>query len=196
KWSQTVYQVDDSPRYGAVGVWSHAAGASQWTPPAEWRPLPRRDMTKRDDYHAVDAVNIHAITPNGWVHEQNNLKVSLRGEPQALVREIGMNTYDKFDDLDTSIATSYWAETKDYWAAVRGMWSELETPETQFAISLKGETTDLYSPLMAYAEEVRSGEKSLEQAISDARQEIANYTTTVLPPLQARLREAKDPEDY
>ncbi|MEL7453659.1 MAG: DUF6607 family protein, partial [Pseudomonadota bacterium] len=26
KWSQTVYQVDDSPRYGAVGGWSHVNG--------------------------------------------------------------------------------------------------------------------------------------------------------------------------
>ncbi|MEO1014808.1 MAG: DUF6607 family protein [Pseudomonadota bacterium] len=196
KWSQTVYQVDDSPRYGAVGAWSHDAGASQWTPPAEWRPLPRRDMTTRDDYHAVDAVNVHAITPDGWVHEQNNLKVALRGAPQALVREIGVNTYKKFDDFDVSVATSYWDGTKDYWAAVRDIWSSLETPGSTFAITVKGETTDLYSPLMAYAEEVKSGEKTLDQAIAAAREDIATYTTTTPDPLQSRLRPATPKTDY
>lgn len=28
-WSQTVYQVDDSPRYGAVAAWSHENGISE-----------------------------------------------------------------------------------------------------------------------------------------------------------------------
>ncbi|MEM9233149.1 MAG: DUF6607 family protein, partial [Pseudomonadota bacterium] len=69
-WSQAVYQVDDSPRYGAVASWRHENGVSQWEPPREWRPLPRRDMTTRDDYHAVNAINRHALTPKGWVHEQ------------------------------------------------------------------------------------------------------------------------------
>ena len=33
-WSQTVYQVDDSPRYAAVAPWTHDAdGVSTWEPP-------------------------------------------------------------------------------------------------------------------------------------------------------------------
>jgi len=104
KWSQTVYQVDDAPRYGALGTWSHDEGVSEWTPPSEWRPLPRRDATTRDDYHAVDAVNRHTITPAGWVHEQDNTKLVLTGgAPRALVREIGVNTYTKFDDFEIAI---------------------------------------------------------------------------------------------
>ncbi|MEO0549647.1 MAG: DUF6607 family protein, partial [Pseudomonadota bacterium] len=86
-WSQTVYQVDDAPRYGALATWTYNDGLAEWTPPHEWRPLPRRDMTTRDDYHAVNAVNRHVITPWGWVHEQDNSKLMLNGEPQTLVRE-------------------------------------------------------------------------------------------------------------
>ncbi|MEO0550456.1 MAG: DUF6607 family protein, partial [Pseudomonadota bacterium] len=86
-WSQTVYQVDDTPRYGALATWTYNDGLAEWTPPHEWRPLPRRDMTTRDDYHAVNAVNRHVITPWGWVHEQDNSKLMLNGEPQTLVRE-------------------------------------------------------------------------------------------------------------
>ncbi len=189
KWSQTVYQVDDSPRYGALGVWSHGGGVSQWTPPAEWRPLPRRDMTTRDDYHAVDAVNVHAITPDGWAHEQMNLKVALDGTPRALVREVGINTYDKFDGFESDVATSYWSATKDYWAAVRGIWTEFETPGSAFAIKIKGETEGLYMPLMTYAENVQAGDMTFDDAVAKARETIAAYTTRELPPLQARLRE-------
>ena len=101
-WSQTVYQVDDAPRYGAVGRWAYDNGIAEWTPPREWRPLPRRDMTTRDDYHAVDAVNRHTITPWGWVHEQDNSKLVLTEAPHALVREVGLNTYRAFDDYPVS----------------------------------------------------------------------------------------------
>ncbi|MEM7009055.1 MAG: DUF6607 family protein, partial [Thermodesulfobacteriota bacterium] len=31
KWSQSVYQVDDSPRYGGIGEWIHDGNYSSWT---------------------------------------------------------------------------------------------------------------------------------------------------------------------
>ena len=71
-------RLKNSPRYGAVGAWTHDNGVSQWTPPAEMRPLPRRDMTTRNDYDAVLAVNRHTITPFGWVQEEENSKLVLR----------------------------------------------------------------------------------------------------------------------
>ncbi|MEM9262743.1 MAG: DUF6607 family protein [Pseudomonadota bacterium] len=196
KWSQTVYQVDDSPRYGAVGEWSHGSEVSQWIPPAEWRPLPRRDMTTRDDYHAMDAVNVHAVTPSGWVHEQNNLKVALDEEPTGLVRELGVNTYDKFAGFDASVATDYWSGTKEYWSEVRKMWTAFETPGSTFGLTLKGEPQDLYMPLMEYAEQVQAGDKPLEVAVAEARDTISKYTTTELPPLKARLRPSSEKQAY
>lgn len=105
KWAQIVYQVDDSPRYGALAAWSHDRGVSQWEPPAEWRPLPRRDATNRDDYNAIDGVNRHAITPFGGVHEQENSKLILTGgEPRVLEREIGVNGYRRSDGVDARVA--------------------------------------------------------------------------------------------
>ncbi|MEM9705885.1 MAG: DUF6607 family protein [Pseudomonadota bacterium] len=189
KWSQTVYQTDDSPRYGAVGDWLHNAGLSQWVPPAEWRPLPRRDMTTRDDYHAVDAVNIHAITPDGWAHEQSNLKLALNRGETALVREVGVNTYNRDDNFETAVATEYWEATKTYWSAVREIWREFETPGEQFALTLKGEPAELYSPVMGYAEEMQNGDKTFDEAVQAARTTIAQYTTRALPPLEDRLRQ-------
>ena len=48
-WSQTVYQVDDSPRYAGIARWEHAPEASTWEPARSWRPCraatPPRAMT-------------------------------------------------------------------------------------------------------------------------------------------------------
>lgn len=187
KWTQTVYQVDDAPRYGALGRWSHDNGVSEWTPPAEWRPLPRRDATKRDDYHAIDAVNRHAITPNGWAHEQDNTKLVLTGAPHALVREVGVNTYMRSNDFDVSVAEDYWAETADYWAAVRAAWTRLENENEAFGLTIQGEPEALYMQLLELAGEVNDGTRETAEAAGKALRIIADYTTSDIGALAERL---------
>lgn len=187
-WSQTVYQVDDAPRYGAVGTWTYEDGLAEWTPPQEWRPLPRRDMTTRDDYHAVDAVNRHVITPLGWVHEQDNSKLMLDGTPRALVREVGVNTYLAFDDYPVSVAEDYWAGTAEFWAGVRAEWNRIEADHERFAITIQGETEALYNPLLALALEVKSGEMAIEPALAEARDVINSFVTPEIGALSDRLR--------
>lgn len=188
-WSQTVYQVDDSPRYGAVGHWTYEDGLAAWTPPQEWRPLPRRDMTTRDDYHAMDAVNRHVITDWGWVHEQDNSKLVLSGDvPQVLVREMGVNTYRADNGYPVDAAEAYWAATSDYWAGIRAHWSKIESEHSQFAIALKGETVELYTPLLDLANAVQSGEKPLAPALNEAREVIDSFVVADIGPLRARLR--------
>ncbi len=187
-WSQTVYQVDDAPRYGAVGRWTYEDGLAEWTPPKEWRPLPRRDMTTRDDYHAVDAMNRHVITPWGWVHEQDNSKVVLSSPPAALVREIGINTYRRFDDFPVEAADEYWAATSDFWAGVRAEWNTIEAAHQSFAITIKGETQDLYNPLLELAMDVKDGEIEVESALVEARSVIRKFVTADVGTLADRLR--------
>ena len=187
-WSQTVYQVDDAPRYGAVGAWTYEDGIAEWTPPAEWRPLPRRDMTTRDDYHTIDAVNRHVITPWGWVHEQDNSKLILDREPQTLVREIGVNTYKAFDDYPVSAAEAYWDGTAAFWAGVRDEWNRIENENARFKIKIQGETEALYNPLLALALSVKSGDKALEPALVEARETINQFVTPEIGLLSERLR--------
>lgn len=187
RWAQMVYQVDDSPRYGAVGAWSHDDGISEWKPAAEWRPLPRRDMTKRDDYHAVEAVNRHALTPDGWVHEQDNSKLVLTGEPQVLVREVGVNTYRRSDDVESGVARDYWRDTRAYWAEVRGIWNAIQSEHDTFGLTVPGEPDELYSPLLGLAKQLRSGDKELEPAVAEAREVIERYTTSDVGALEERL---------
>lgn len=187
-WSQTVYQVDDAPRYGAVGTWTYEGGLAEWTPPKEWRPLPRRDMTTRDDYHTVDAMNRHVITPWGWVHEQDNAKVILSSELTALVREIGVNTYRRFDQFPIEAADDYWAATSDFWAGVRAEWNAIEAENQSFAITIKGETEDLYNPLLELAMDVKDGETGVDEALVEARSVIRKFVTADVGKLADRLR--------
>ena len=187
-WSQTVYQVDDAPRYGAMARWSHARGHAEWTPPAEWRPLPRRDATTRADYHVIDAVNRHAITPHGWVHEQDNTKLALdAASPQALVREIGVNNYLRDPGFAVAAATDYWAATEAYWAGVRAAWAELAEAHSRFGLTVQGEPEPVYIPILALADEVAGGKTSVSEAVQSARQIIGEMTTTRIGRLEERI---------
>ncbi len=178
KWGQLVYQVDDSPRYAAVAAWDHSHNVSSWTSPPSLRPLPRRDATTRDDYDAILAINRHALTPQGWVHEQDNSKLILSGSPQTLVREIGVNSYEKYEGFDFAVADDYWATTKAYWADVRDAWSALETDHAGFGLTLKGEPEELYMQLLEVADKVQAGTLALNAATDQARDIIDTYTFT------------------
>lgn len=123
-WSQTVYQVDDCPRYGGIGLWQHQSGMSVWSSDPTWRPLPRREFTVRNDYQVLDGINRHIITPTGWIHEQENNKVVLQHDrsTKVLAREFGLNRYELLENFDTQPADSYTSSTEPFWAMVRAQW--------------------------------------------------------------------------
>ena len=188
KWSQTVYQVDDAPRYGAVAAWTYDLGAPTWAPPHEWRPLPRRDMTTRSDYHAINAVNRHVITPLGWVHEQDNDKVILgSGEARLLAREVGVNTYERDSDFPVQVALEYWDSTEDFWAEIRDEWSKVAEENTRFGLTLQGETEALYNPLLELANSVAEGTTPLSEASAQGRAIVREHVTFAPAPLAERI---------
>lgn len=124
-WSQAVYQVDDGPRYESFGTFEYREdGTGVWTSAETWRPLPRREYTKRDDYDVLIAINRHVIGADGWRHEQQNVKWVLEGSV-ALVEETGLNTYRRAELSDASVATEYMNATDDFWTDVREEWSLL-----------------------------------------------------------------------
>jgi len=189
KWSQTVYQVDDAPRYAAVAAWDHSGGTSAWTSPPSWRPLPRRDATKRDDYHVIEAVNRHALTPHGWVHEQDNSKLVLTGDaPRLLVREVGVNTYDHFTDFKTEVGTEYWQATQDFWAKIRGEWDTLFTENDVVALTLLGEPSELYMQILGIASDVADGKRGAKDAAEEALAVLRDYVDTNPAAPLTRLR--------
>ncbi|MFN3834483.1 MAG: DUF6607 family protein [Glycocaulis sp.] len=177
-WSQTVYQVDDSPRYAGLARWEHGPGASTWTPGVSWRPLPRRDATTRDDYDTIAAVNRHTITAWGWTHEQDNSKLALRdGTPRELVREHGINTYRRTTLTGVENARRYWAETQDYWASVRAAWDQIMLADV-FTAEDDAEGTMLYGPVLSEGQAVFMGARDEDAALANALAVISRQVTT------------------
>ncbi len=122
-WSQAVYEINDGPRYESVGRWVHDGAYSAWQSAATWRPLPRREYSRRSDYDVLLAVNRHAITPWGWVHEQDNTKWDRHDISHPyLARELGVNEYHRITTFDFAPARAYFERTRGYWAAVRAEW--------------------------------------------------------------------------
>lgn len=188
KWSQSVYQVDDAPRYAAVAAWDHTNGGATWTSPVSLRPLPRRDATKRDDYHAISAVNRHALTPAGWVHEQDNSKLILVGnEPRILVREVGINTYSHTNKFETAVGTKYWTDTKDFWKEVRAEWGTLVASNERFGLTVLGEPAELYMQMLGIAAEVADGTRETGSAVREAKETLHSYINTKPRTVQQRL---------
>jgi len=177
-WAQLVYQVDDSPRYAGVGKWQHDHGVSSWTSEPSWRPLPRRDSTTRDDYDVVVAVNRHAIIPAGWVHEQDNSKLALGDTARYLAREIGVNTYRKFDDYPVAVGETYIEVTEPLWQEVRKEWSKLEDRDEGFSLTLRGEPEELYGSILKIAQSMFAGEIDKDEAVQKAKKTINTHTTT------------------
>lgn len=173
-WSQTVWQTDDSPRYGGVGRWTYVNGLTEWTSNPTWRPLARRDAVRNPVYDRYLGSNRHILTPNGWVHIQDNMKMAAGangGEPVAVVQEDVVNTYDRSTSYSTKPGDDYWAATKDYWAAVRDLWDA--------AVARNGGTIHIQEeaqtgvvtgpPLMDLAEKIQSGELTTAVAVDQAK---------------------------
>ncbi len=157
-WSQAVYQVDDSPRYEGWGAWTHTGDRSAWESNETWRPLPRREYTKRDDYQVMVARNRHTITPSGWVHEQDNRKLVLNEDgavQTVLAHESGLNVYDRVDDVDFGAGRRYWSETRVYWQDVREMWHDALDRPGVTRVAAKLDDKPVYAELFGIANDVR-----------------------------------------
>ncbi|MGB0769052.1 MAG: DUF6607 family protein, partial [Phycisphaeraceae bacterium] len=151
-WIQSVYQVDDSPRYWGVGRWEHRDGLSTWTA-ATNRPLPRREFSKRKDYQVLGAVNTHVVTPTGWLHYQHNHKIDKTHPTQPVIAmEKGVNTYAKTTGTDFSAADEYWAKTAPYWKEVRSVWSEVYEQRETLSLKSRWKGDKMYTHLFDLAD--------------------------------------------
>ena len=171
RWSQTVYQVDDSPRYGGWGQWTTEAGVRRWRSNWTWRPLARRDAVRGPIYDRYLGINRHQSFPGGWVHWQDNTKMGeFDGKLQPVVQEYVLNTYTKFDGYSVKAADEYWAATKGYWAAVRAEWDRIAAAKNGIRITEAAESgTVIASRLLEIAGDVQSGKAKEAEAIRTAK---------------------------
>ena len=123
-WSQSVFQVDDSPRYQSYGKWSHEKNISYWISNETSRPLPRREASVRDDYDILKGINTITITPNGWTHEQSNKKFHI-AKNIIIAKETGLARYIKIKDFDWDSGRKYFEDTSVFWKEVRNVWDKI-----------------------------------------------------------------------
>lgn len=171
-WSQTVYQVDDSPRYASIGTWQHNDSFSAWQSGNTWRPLPRREDTVRDDYQVLEGFNRHVILPTGWVHEEDNLKRRLtknsnQDEQTYVAKELGNNRYQRIQDFDWRAGDSYWKQTGSYWAIVRQAFARLADRHTRFTLKPEHDGIPLFMVLFQQADQFAKRDlKKPEEAVA------------------------------
>ena len=177
-WSQTVWQTDDSPRYGGVGRWDYSDGVARWMSNVTRRPLARRDAVRKPVYGWYMGTNRHALTPEGWVHEQDNSKVGMRnGKPTTFVHEVVLNTYSRWDRFPIAAADAYWAKTKDYWADVRRMWEQAILKGRGVNVGEEAENGSVTGPkLMSLADDIAEGKIDTAKALAQARTVISGET--------------------
>jgi hypothetical protein len=172
KWSQLVTSVDDTPRYEALGRWTHDLGTSSWTSEATRRPLPRREYEKRDDYDYLLGTNRHTLTTNGWVHWQDNRKVVDRdGKKLALGFETGLNQYRRAENPLAATAASWWEKNSTFWNPVRVFWlTEGEKPGETFTYTTSHDGTSL----SAKFKELSKASPSADQIAAALKSYITN----------------------
>lgn len=135
KWTQTVWEVDDAPRYQGTSPWISANGKTYWENTAN-APLPRREYSTRSDYQILKRGNRLALSSTGYVHEQDNDKIIKENNTEKLlVQEKGINAYTKIADSKCAAAKAWWEKNGAFWTAIRTQWDAVV--KTQSVINLK-----------------------------------------------------------
>ena len=178
-WSQTVWQTDDSPRYGGVGRWRYDDGVARWMSDETLRPLARRDATRNPPYDHYVGTNRHALTPTGWVHEQDNAKIGPKdGKSVTFAHEVVINSYVPASDFPVAAAEDYWTKTADYWATVRDAWDKAIARDKGLRLEEQADTgSSTGHELMLIADDIVSGEVKPEAAKPEAVALIVKETS-------------------
>ncbi|WP_417621061.1 DUF6607 family protein [Parasphingorhabdus sp.] len=179
RWSQTVWQVDDSPRYGGLGQWKTVNGIRNWTSNWTARPLARRDAVRNPVYDHYQAINRHQPMPGGWIHWQDNTKMkTVDGKALPYVQESVLNTYKKYDGYRVSAADDYWSKTEGYWKEVRDEWDAAIVRNGGVTVQEEAQTgTVISARLLEMGTEISDGKTSEAAAVREARSLIQDATS-------------------
>lgn len=180
KWIQSVFQVDDSPRYEVVGGWTHGAQYSSWASEASFRPLPRREYSVRDDYNILEGEHRLTITPTGWIHEQHNRKVNrIENIDTYIAQEIGFTRYELITEPDLSPAADSWQKVGEYWSHVRKTWSDIFAEHDRFQLESKVDGKSLWEIHFMHAAEIEKADGvGTEKWSEDAVAAIDSFLNT------------------
>ncbi len=180
RWSQAVFQVDDSPRYEVMGEWSHDGGLSTWRSDNCPRPLPRREFSVREDYNVLEGSHEITLSPTGWLHVQNNRKLRLEadGKKTYVGMELGVSRYEEISAPALAPAwEQYFATTEGYWSAVRGKWAEVLEANERVTLLPEVDGKKLFELHFGHAAELEKKEMEIspETSRDHARRTIESF---------------------
>lgn len=184
-WTQTVYQVDDSPRYEAMGRWYHRTGLSEWQSTEKKRPLPRREFSIRSDYQTLLGHHRITVTHNGWIQEEDSLKLVLNPnneQPETgalLAREAGISRYERILDYDFDAGDVYWKKTESFWRDVRSYWSQVYESSQTFKVRKQVDGQSMFAMLFDMADKPYIDNENRQKMIEQAIQRFVKQNTEV-----------------
>jgi hypothetical protein len=178
-WTQTVYQVDESPRYGAIGRWEHNKDFSTWISADTARPLPRREWSQRKDYELLQGTNRHTILPGGWLQEENNLKQARAAAQSFVAREYGVARYQRLDDAQLEAAGREFVATRMFWGEVVAAWQRLFARQEVVELAAHSDRSGAYAAIFALAEQFASDQFDATRAAAQIDAEIGRQLAAV-----------------
>jgi hypothetical protein len=162
KWTQTVWEVGDEPRYQGFSQFVNLDGKIVWQNTTD-APLPRREYSVRSDYNILKRTNRLNITDSGYLHEQDNQKIiRSNGTDKLLVEEKGHNIYKRIAESECAAAKEYWEKNGAYWGKVRKVWADYITAHNSISLKNKIDDKMLHEYLMAL------GKDYVAKKVSDA----------------------------
>lgn len=176
-WTQTVWQVDDVPRYQGYSAWINNNGNTYWENTA-YAPLPRREYSKRSDYNLMKRTNKIITGENGWVHEQDNDKIIRNNKgDKLLVQEKGVNTYIKIADNKCAKALEDWNNSKDFWVVVRNEWQSYIEKYPVISVKDKVDDQKLYEHFYGLEHEWKEQKMGNKELAERVREVMSKFVT-------------------
>lgn len=167
KWTQTVWETSDEPRYQGSSEWVNLDGKIYWQNTTD-APLPRREYSVRSDYNVLKRTNLISVSNEGWLHEQDNQKIiRANGKDQLLVEEKGINSYKRVDDAECAAGKAYWEKNKGYWTKVRKAWEGYIANQNTIAMKSQVDGKVLHEYLFALLKDYSA--KKVSEGEIDAR---------------------------
>jgi hypothetical protein len=153
KWTQTVWEVADEPRYQGFSQFVSLDGKIVWQNTTD-APLPRREYSVRSDYNILKRTNRMNITDSGYLHEQDNQKIiRANGADKLLVEEKGLNSYKRINEKECAAAKEYWEKNGAYWGKVRKFWADYINTHNNISLKNKIDGKLLHEYLISQAKD-------------------------------------------